>query len=209
MLLQGKIRSELCGLAEEARLGPVGNDWLIRLMNLTKDEFYREAERYLKDADDAEDVIQEFFCRVYEKVNSRELEFGNKFPGWLVTVLQCLLTDVYRKHRAHGKRFDGTIDIGSLVDSSFYLDELTKDEQALLMKCFSKLTGRTRAVFTAVVRFQAPGIAGLFGLSPGEKELTREELAEMLGITGDNLNTAFYRAKTKMMKTYGTLHHER
>ena len=81
--------------------------------------------RYTRDRAEAEDIVQEAFCRAL--VNATSLERG-RVGGWLTTVARRLAIDAWRK-RANEIRL-GESTLGSLVHAVDHLEHVLESELA-------------------------------------------------------------------------------
>src|SRR5512137_3200834 len=60
----------------------------------------------LRDREDALDVVQETFLRLYQKAGL--FRAGNSFQGWLLQMTKNITIDHYRKHRKKRQEWETT-----------------------------------------------------------------------------------------------------
>jgi len=129
---------------------------------------------YTGDKDNAEDLIQETFITVWRKIDS----FRNdaKLSTWIyrIAINNCLMS--IRKYQRIEKIAD---------DSIIDMPDETSDEKVqqidLLYKCISKLKEADRVLITFVL-----------------DEKSYEEIAEITGITENNLRVKIHRIKKEL-----------
>lgn len=134
---------------------------------------------YTGDRDNAEDLIQETFITVWKKLDS----FRNdaKLSTWIyrIAINNCL-TSMRKKHQ-HFKKMTDTSCIDIPEDSSN-----EKIQQIdLLYKCISKLREADRVLITLVL-----------------DEKPYEQIAEITGITENNLRVKIHRIKKELTEIF-------
>ncbi len=67
-----------------------------KIYNLYKDEIFSYAYRILENYDDAMDVVQEVFYKLYKNLNKLD---ENKVKNWLFKVCHNLIIDIFRKRK--------------------------------------------------------------------------------------------------------------
>lgn len=136
--------------------------------------------RYLNDADDADDALQDVFIIVYEKIGSYKGE-GN-FEGWVkrITVNHCI-------HRLKKKKLRFALDEKDLPSE----EQPSPDKEGVevemkekLQKALSQLPSGFRTVINLSV------IEGY----------AHKEIAEMLGISEGTSRSQLNRAKAALKK---------
>ncbi len=143
---------------------------------------YALAHRFLNDKDDAQDIVQDAFIRVWKNLGRYNPEF--KFKTWLSKIVTNLCLD-YMKSRerknAHGKtKVDENL---TAADDTHLERELEATElKAIVAQLAGKLTDKQRAVF--VLR---------------DLELLQtEEVCKILGISPANMKSNLYYARVKI-----------
>lgn len=141
--------------------------------------------RYITDADDRKDVLQESLIQIYTHIDKFSYQGSGSLKAWMVriTVNQALLA--LRKKMSFNM-VDSMADIPDTPDESLNVDELSEDE---IIKMINRLPGGYRTVFN------------LFAI----EGKSHKEIAQMLGIKPDSSASQFKRARTmlaKMIKDY-------
>lgn len=132
--------------------------------------------RYARCQDDAQDMLQEGFIRVYKSAATYQLE--KSFPGWMKTIfINTSISYIRKNYRFELKEDD------SYFDSQVQSDELNeKDEHTLkqkLLHILNQLPDGYRTVFN------------LFVID----NLTHKEIAEYLNISENTSKTQYFKAK--------------
>lgn len=101
-----KAESENDGVASDqerelARLFREGDrDAFTRLVSLYQKQIYKLAYRFFQDSDDAMEIVQETFMRLYEKSHKfRDAENPATFRFWVYRIAYNLCIDYYRKFK--------------------------------------------------------------------------------------------------------------
>lgn len=139
--------------------------------------FYAAAYRILLTKEDAEDVVQEAFCKLWNGKAKWQEERNAKFTTWFYRIVCNQAMD----HRAQRIRHTG----GDL-DENLASAELSAEEQLLaarqtdnIAKALAELPERQR---TAIVLFY-------------KEELSQKEAADAMGITAKAVESLLGRAK--------------
>jgi len=133
--------------------------------------------RYCRDYDEAKDILQEAFIKVFEKIN----QFGNRgsFEGWVRKIIVNTSLEKFRKHHQ-------TIQLDQLAE----VHEIENEEVELnislneMLALIQKLPDRYRLVFN-MYAFE---------------EMTHKEIAEKLGITEGTSKSDLSRARAILQK---------
>lgn len=152
----------------------------LQLYNQYCDGMYIVAKRFLKDTDDAEDVVQEAFIKAFTKLHQYKAEVT--FGAWLkrIVVNKCLDLLKSKKHKlveldeVHLKVVDTSNDDKWLVDDAITLNEV-KD-------AINKLPDKYRYV---VMLYLIEGY-------------DHQEISEILNISEVASRTQLYRGKSKL-----------
>lgn len=131
--------------------------------------------RYTRCADDAQDVLQEAFIRIYR--NSSQYSLDKPLAAWIKTItINCALTYIKQNYRFE------------LHEEDTYFDEqqeemqVTEDREQLrqhLLKILGQLPDGYRTVFNLFVI----------------ENLTHKEIAEHLDISESTSKTQYFKAK--------------
>ncbi len=145
IVCDGKVMT-LEQVSEEKLLGMIkeGNhEAFTELVNRHGKRFYRTAYRLLYRKDDAEDIVQEAFLKLWERPHLFNEEKGAKFTTWFTRVVMNLSIDRNRKKGALPleKEVAGTDEGGEEGDER-------KGRQALVESFLKKLPERQRVALT-------------------------------------------------------------
>lgn len=94
------------GLSDEAIIERVqGEPWLFTaLLERYQDAFLRKAKSIIFNPQDAEEVVQDAFTKIYINAHRFEIREGAKFSSWAYTVLINTALTRYQKCVKEGKR---------------------------------------------------------------------------------------------------------
>ena len=154
--------------------------------------------RLIRDRALAEDLAQEGFLRVYQRLNTYDPQ--RKFSSWFFQVLRNITIDYLRVNRVPTASLDELEEgghRGAAVDRESASPEQAA-QQGELAQAMSAALSRLRPEYREVVvlRYQEglthPEIAGILGLPSGTVKTylhrARKELAEILAEVGWNTN---------------------
>jgi RNA polymerase sigma-70 factor, ECF subfamily len=88
------------------------------IVRLHSRRIYNLCYRFTSSGDDAQDLTQEVFVKVYRTLGSYDVEKG-AFPTWLTTLARNLLVDHFR--RSKQQRITDSLDVGSGEEDSLPL----------------------------------------------------------------------------------------
>jgi RNA polymerase sigma-70 factor (ECF subfamily) len=143
------------------------------LYNRFAPKMYGVCLRYTGNADDAQDVLQDGFVKVFRKLDSFRSE--GSFEGWIRRVfVNTAIEHFRRKH---------------------YMQPVTeREENTLESKTLTALDGLSEKDILKLVQELAPGYRAVFNLYVVEG-YAHKEIAEMLGITEGTSKSQLSRAK--------------
>lgn len=135
--------------------------------------------RYTNNRDEAEDVLQDGFVKVFEKISSFQSQ--GSFEGWLRRIFVNTALDNIRKNKENNLLADidqvgYSLDAGTNVESDFNAGEL--------LEILNKIPAGYKVVFNMFV------IEGY----------SHKEIADELGVSESTSKTQFLRAKAYLMK---------
>ena len=139
--------------------------------------------RYAKDREEANDLVQEGFIKVYK--NLFRYEFKGSFEGWMRRIfVNNAIDNIRRKKKNHlllGE--DEKMDAFSQKDMD-PLDEVGELDPQLVMEAIQKLTPAYKAVFSLYVI----------------EDYSHKEIAEMLDISVGTSKSNLAKAKQNLRK---------
>jgi len=134
---------------------------------------YAVCLRYAGNAEEAEDILQEGFIKVFKKLNSFRSE--GSFEGWVRRIFVNTAIEHFRKKR--------------------YLQPVTeKEENTIEGKYFSVLDELAEKDILALVQELSPGYRTVFNMYVVEG-YTHKEIADMLNISEGTSKSQLSRAK--------------
>ncbi|WP_223702186.1 RNA polymerase sigma factor [Sutcliffiella deserti] len=147
------------------------------IINRYKNRLYAVVLRMVKNPEDAKDLVQECFIKVYQQLGKYDRK--GSFSSWLyrVSVNHCM--DTFRKKKLETVEFLDEKESGSLTPEIVYLQ---KEKYKHLEKLLAILSKEDRLVV----------------LLKYTNDLSYEEIGEMLDIPVQTVANKIHRAKKKM-----------
>lgn len=141
--------------------------------------------RYISDRDSAQDVVQEGFIKIFNKVNV--FDFKGSFEGWMRRIFVNTAIDSIRRTKKDVFLTDNDNDfkmqaVDFMVD--FESDQATELKAEIALKAIQKLSPAYRTVFNLYVM----------------EEYSHREIAEMLGISEGTSKSNLAKAKANLQK---------
>ena len=154
--------------------------------------FLRRAQHILRSPEEAEEVVQDTFTRIYLYADRYHAQEGAQFSSWAYTILTRLCYTRYQKlKREQGRTLDLDPEaFERLPDSHAFLDELSIKHEIL------NALSRVPESCARVLRLQ---------FLEGK---TQEEIAELEGSTVPAIKTRVFRAKKALRKELPAYHHD-
>lgn len=126
--------------------------------------------RYTSDRDTAQELLQDGFIKVFEKL--KKYEDNGSFEGWVRRIMVNTCIDYYRKSKKDLILFDDDSKFKELDDSLddvALIEELNEMNSALVLKAISELSPAYRTVFNLYVveNYSHKEIAAHLGISEG------------------------------------------
>ncbi len=105
------------------------------------------AYSYLRNKEDAMDVVQETFLRLYQKAHM--FRKGRNFQNWLLQMAKNICIDSYRKHQSKDKEFRSKKRIDEVNTSAGQgeHDHFSSDLKEIFSRCLEKLSEKQRMIF--------------------------------------------------------------
>jgi RNA polymerase sigma-70 factor (ECF subfamily) len=161
------------------------------LVRRYQQKVYWIGRRILGTHEDADDVVQEVFIRVYENLKNFRAESG--FYTWLYRIAMNLSLNTLQKKRIKDfVKYDSIID--TLEGENSRTDEpaLHREYETLLEKAVESLPAKQRAVF--MMRYY--------------DEMSYEEMAKVLKKSVGGLKANYFHALKKVQKILRDKYHE-
>jgi RNA polymerase sigma-70 factor (ECF subfamily) len=150
---------------------------------------YAVCLRYASNAEEAEDVLQEGFIKIFKKLDS--FRGDGSFEGWIRRIFVNTAIEQFRRKR-------------------YLLPVTEKEENTIEGKYFSILDELAEKDILALVQELSPGYRTVFNMYVVEG-YTHKEIADMLGISEGTSKSQLSRAKVilqDMVKKYIDQQHE-
>lgn len=151
------------------------------LVRRYQERVYWIARRMLDSHQDADDIVQNVFMKVFEKLKDFRAESG--FYTWIyrVTVNTCI-NEIHKKRIKEILSFDHLIEEPVSSDRNPLEENVQKEYQSSIKRAVEKLPPKQKAVF--VMRFY--------------EELTYNEIAEILKTSVSSLKSSYSFALKKI-----------
>ena len=150
-----------------------------KLYNTYRPKLLLIVKRYFKDIDTIEDILQQIFIKVYEKING--YTNTGSFEGWLIRIARNYTIDNFRKYKYDSELIDNI----HLTFNPYTERQLNEDNDinsTLIKECIDELTPVYKNVFNLYVIQGYP----------------HKEIGEMLGITEGSSKSNLFKAKNKI-----------
>lgn len=151
---------------------------------------YAVAFRFVHDEEDAEDITQEVFIRLWKNLHQYRSEI--KLTTWLYRIIANYCLDFLKSR--HGRQRKNKVDVNNhhqLPNHSTPEKELQQQElMSILKQVAEELTPKQRAVFV---------LRDLEGLSP-------EEVSEALSMSAGNVKSNLFHARQKVAERLKVLY---
>jgi len=117
------------------------------LTSLYQKKVFLLAFSFFRNKEDALDIVQETFLRLYEKV--KMFQRGKNFQNWLLQIARNLCIDYYRKNYSKNKEWDRSkpIDEMNLPVQNSYDPLSSSDLREIISTCLKKLAEKQRMIF--------------------------------------------------------------
>jgi RNA polymerase sigma-70 factor (ECF subfamily) len=167
---------DLYALIERIKEGD--REAFMTVTNLYQKRVFVLAYSFFRNRDDALDIVQETFLRVYQKVNM--FRRGENFQNWLLQIAKNLCIDYYRKNYGKNRdlKADTPVEEMNLSIQNGTDQEVSSDLKRIFSKCIKKLAKKQRMIF----------------MMKHYNQLKYKEIAEVLGISQGTVKSLHYKA---------------
>ncbi|MDD8020485.1 MAG: RNA polymerase sigma factor [Acidobacteriota bacterium] len=154
----------------------------MKLVGLYQQKIFVLTYSMVREREDALDLVQETFLRLYEKINTYRP--GENFSAWLMKIARNICIDFIRKQKARRKESLDSLspDRIDLADSG--QDPARFNPGEIIQKAVSRLPAKQQAVFV-LHHYQ---------------DLKYEEIAGELKISAGTVKSLHYKAVRKLRK---------
>ena len=150
-------------LEEEILSGCLSGDekWQKRLYNQYSGKMYGVCLRYCANKDDARDVLQDGFIKVFQKLDTFKRE--GSFEGWIRRIIVNTALEELRKQA----KFTDKVEVETVADELSDSTSLVNFDASILLNKIQSLAPGYRTIFNMYVieGFQHNEIASMLGIS--------------------------------------------
>ena len=153
------------------------------LIEKHKSMVYTVAYRIVKNHEDAEELTQDAFLKVFQSIG--QFEQRSKFSTWLYRIIYNAAISSIRKKRIESTMLEPMI-IENFSDEEIFenLDQLDDDDQkALVESLMKKLNPEEGALITLYYM----------------EDCSTQEIAEIMGLTQSNVKVKLHRIRKQML----------
>lgn len=153
-----------------------------QLVNRYKDLVYTLAIRMLKHKEEAEEVAQDTFVKVFKSL--QQFKGDSKFSTWIYRVTYNTCLDRIKKNKKHLNDVaidDFTFNKLDAIDNALE-NMIKKEKQKLIKQCIAKLPEDSSALLT------------LFYF----EELSLDEISKIINIEANTIKVKLFRARKKL-----------
>jgi len=160
-----------------------GNKEALRLLfEENKQRIFSLAYQYVKNAEDAEDILQETFIKAYKSLDKFDYRNGASFSPWIYRIgINCSI-DYLRRHKKRKEKYRDMDDIDNISSGNSDSDpEHTRRKREIREKIdhtLNRLSARQRMIF--ILRHY--------------QQLNTKEIAECLKCTEGSVKKQLFRA---------------
>jgi RNA polymerase sigma-70 factor (ECF subfamily) len=148
------------------------------IVSLHQQKVFLLAYSILRNREDALDVVQETFMRLYQKLDAYNKE--RNFQAWLLQIAKNLSIDYFRKH--HGRRRElesgRSVEDLNLAAGDYRSNPASSELRRVISRCLERLGERQRMIF--VMRHY--------------NGLEYREIAQILGISVGTVKSLHFKA---------------
>lgn len=140
--------------------------------------------RYTSDRDTAQELLQDSFIKIFEKLE--KYEQTGSFEGWIKRVVVNTCIDYYRKSKRDPLLYDEEYAFKDIDENmeDFDAEAISEMNTAIIMKEIAKLSPAYRTVFNMFVI----------------ENYSHKEIAETLGVTEGTSKSNLAKAKMNLQK---------
>jgi RNA polymerase sigma-70 factor (ECF subfamily) len=148
------------------------------IVSLHQQKVFLLAYSILKNREDALDVVQETFMRLYQKLDAYEK--GRNFQAWLLQIAKNLSIDYYRKHHARRREMESgkSVEELPLAAEDHWSNPESSELRHVLSRNLERLGERQRLIFV-MKHFNG---------------LEYREIAQVLGISVGTVKSLHFKA---------------
>lgn len=135
---------DICYLLEKAGAGD--REAFKTVIRLYQQKVFLLAYSFLRNREDAMDIVQETFLRLYQKLGSYEKD--RNFQAWLLQIAKNLCIDHYRKNaKSREMESEKSVEELNVAAGDDPSGTMSAELREIFSRCLDKLGERQRAVF--------------------------------------------------------------
>lgn len=158
-----------------------------RLVRKYEQPFLRKALSIVREQEEAEDVVQEAFLKIYRYAGTFKKQEGASFSSWGYRILVNTALTHYQKRKKQGK---ATVELSEEIWALIPDKDLRQFEKA-------ELTDEIASVLTRMPEAFARVLSSFF-----LEGKSQEEIAQREGVSVGAIKTRVHRAKSEFKKIY-------
>lgn len=128
-----------------ARLKKSDNDAFKELFFKFQPKLYAFVLRYMKNRDDAEEIVQEVFIQIWE--NRTQINESLSFKSYLFTVTKNKIIDYFRKKKTENLYRNYVLNYIEILQDNTLIELTNKDYNKALTDTISQLPEKRRSIF--------------------------------------------------------------
>ncbi len=166
-----------------------------KLYELFRRKMFGICLRYSKDYTEAEDIVQDGFIKVFEKIS--QFEFKGSFEGWIRRIMVNTALERFRKI-VHLFPVTDITEYDRSVSYEHVIDLISSKD---LLKLIQELPAQYKLVFNmyAIEGYSHKEIGEMLGISEGT---SKSNLSRGRQILQKKINEEYYFEQKKINKTY-------
>ena len=152
------------------------------ITSLYQKKVFLLAFSFFHNKEDAMDIVQETFLRLYQKVNM--FQRGKNFQNWLLQIAKNICIDYYRKNYGKRNELERGRSIENLSSQNRNSTYDSIDLKAIISRCLEKLTHKQRMIF----------------VMKQYNQLKYREIAQILNISLGSVKSLHFKAVQNLKK---------
>lgn len=155
----------------------------------------------VRDENDAREIVQEAFLRVYKGIGT--FEGGSSFFTWLYRIVTNLAIDLMRKPGRKGAELDEARDVSDEAEGDFALVSRIDGADPVDVMRRKEMSGRIAAALQALPPYHRAVI-----IMREVDGLSYEEMAEAMSVSKGTIMSRLFHARQKMQKALADVYAE-
>ncbi len=161
------------------------------LYKMFSPKLFALACRYMSNKEDAKDILQESFIKIFENLAS--FKKNGSFEGWLKRIVVNTALTKYKKNQKNIIHYSADVND---------LDDMEVDETQDETNSFMQLNEQTILMHIQLLPEEYRIVFNLAGI----EGLSHKEISDLLGIKEETSRIRLLRARKKLMSTLSLIH---